>query len=403
MSKKNKTNKKNKCKLKAGQKITFQKVMDGERKALIIENVQNCFFNNGAMGFQSSVKEEYEFINKINYLINLEELRDEQYIKAGQSGKKSKKLLSGIMGKSYFDTEARKKYYYDFIIFSCVTNMPDSYNFASHHYLRNNDEYKSYVSPATRFKNIFHTPESYDKHMKGVNKIILTPDHAITDGSDYYLKGNDKIRGIELHKDINKDCLYRPFSDLHNSAFINKSFYNNRGFILNKGTQNTFALSSFKNSNDKTTGLMKFLKCNNINDITICGIGKENYILDTIKHSKDNKQIKNTFVVIDACKSIGLEVDSNIIKKKIKKDMNSKDYTDKNSYVKLLKKMGGQIVTIDVLMEITQTEQLYKNSSTPTNVKSGLQGLGSLFKQSKKVNMKNKLFTNKKNKGVFSF
>ena len=40
-------NKKKSCKLKAGQKIKFQKVINvekPERKALIIENMQNCFF-----------------------------------------------------------------------------------------------------------------------------------------------------------------------------------------------------------------------------------------------------------------------------------------------------------------------------------------------------------------------
>ena len=40
-------NKKKSCKLKVGQKTKFQKVLNVEnptRKALIIENIQNCFF-----------------------------------------------------------------------------------------------------------------------------------------------------------------------------------------------------------------------------------------------------------------------------------------------------------------------------------------------------------------------
>ena len=130
------------------------------------------------------------------------------------------------------------------------------------------------------------------------------------------MKGNQKIIGIELHRDIDTDCLYRPFTEYHNSVFINKSFYNNRGFILNKGTQDSCAYSSFKHANGKKTKLAKFLKCNKVNNITICGIGKENYILNTIEDAKKFKNIKKTFVVIDACKSIGLEVDNKKISAK---------------------------------------------------------------------------------------
>ena len=34
-----------KCKLKPGQKPRFQKQLDGPRRPLIIENLQNCFFH----------------------------------------------------------------------------------------------------------------------------------------------------------------------------------------------------------------------------------------------------------------------------------------------------------------------------------------------------------------------
>ena len=401
--------KKKSCKLKTGQKINFQKVLNVDkpkRKALIIENVQNCFFLGGSMGFRSNEKDEKDLINKINYLINLEEQNDPQYKKAGLSGKKSKKMLAGLSGESDYSTGSRKKYYYDFIIFSCVANVPDSYKFASHHFLRDPTSYKTYVSPATKMKKIYTLPPPDDKNMKGLDKIILTPDHALTDGSDTKKIGNKNIRGIEIHKDIDINCLYRPFSDIHQSAFINKSFYNNRGFILNKGTQNSLAFSSFKNSNNKNTGLKKFLKCNKVNEITICGIGKENYILDTLKHSQEIKDLDKRFVVLDACKTIGLEIDKKIITKKIKKDINSKDYSDKdNNYYKLLNKLDGEIVTTEALMYLTDTEDIFEKTKPITNIKDSFKGLEGLFSSTKKVEMNNKLFKDKKsseNTGFFS-
>lgn len=412
---KNGKTKKNKCNLKSGQKISFQKYMPGPKRALIIENPQNCFFSKGSMGFMSDSNKDSELIRKINYLINLEEYKDNKHILAGKSGKKSKKLLSTFMGESIFNTGSRKKYYYDIIIFSCVINVPDSVTFSSHHYLRNSSLFKPYSSPTKKIKSKSYIPKFDEKNKYGEDPIILKPDHALTDGSDSYKKGNKKIRGIEIHDDIDKDCLYRPFSNYANNVFIGKSFYNNRGFILNKGKQDTGAYSAFRNLDRKKTGLEKFLKCNKVNTITICGVGRENDILNTIKDSKLIKSIKSTFVVMDACKSLNLEIDELVITEEIKKDMDKEDFENpKNKYSKLVKETGGDLVTIDVLMDITKTDEIYKKSSKVTNLQASISDMSSLFSQNKKVKIKQSLFENKKtkekktkrnnnkNKGIFS-
>ena len=250
-------------------------------------------------------------------------------------------------------------------------------------------------------KKTYALNTSNNKNVKGLDKIILTPDHAITDGSDI---GSNNVKGIEIHQDIDISCLYRPFSDIHSSAFINKSFYNNRGFILNKGTQDSIPFSSFKNSNDKSTGLKKFLECNKVNEITICGIGKD-YILETLNHSRDIKTLKNRFIVLDACKTVGLEIDSKLINKKVKKDINSKDYNDRNNnYYKLLKKFNGEIVTTEVLVLLTDSENSFQKSKSP-NLKDRISGFEGLFKTTKRIEMNNKLFRNKSksNKRIFLY
>ena len=396
-SPKKKSKKNKKCKLKSGQKLNFQKVLKSGKTALIIENVQNCFFSNGSMGFLNNEEDDNKFIKIINYLINLEENNDKKYKMAGKSGKKSKKLMNTITGdKSYFDTGSRKKFYFDIIIFSCIVNRPDSFNFASHHYLRNSSMYKPYIHPAKKYKSTYYIPGNNEEKKYGMKKIVLTPDHALSDGSDFYKKGSEKIRGVDLHRNIDKNSLYRPFSNLHNSAFINKSFYNNRGFILNKGGDNTISYSSFKNADGKKTKLGKFLKCNGVNSVFICGVGKENYVLNTLEDSGSFKNIKQKFVILDAIKNIGLEVDDSIITKKIKKDLTSTEILPKkNSYVKKINKLGGSIITTDILMELTNSEKLFNTMEQPSTIGSSLNSLGTLFSQPKQIKINNELFQNK--------
>jgi hypothetical protein len=133
------------CKLKLGQMVKTQRIRQGGvSRALIVENIQNCFFSKGALGFTStSSSEEKEFVQKINRLINLYE-DDVKYKNAGLTGEKKEKkpiqnIINPLAPPDIYSSGARKKYYYDIIIFTQVANPPDHYSFASHHYLRNED------------------------------------------------------------------------------------------------------------------------------------------------------------------------------------------------------------------------------------------------------------------------
>ena len=69
-------------------------------RALIVENMQNCFFSNGSMAFMSqNSSEEKEFVKTINKLINFN-LKDENYILAGKSGLK-KMFLIQVLERSF--------------------------------------------------------------------------------------------------------------------------------------------------------------------------------------------------------------------------------------------------------------------------------------------------------------
>ena len=53
------------CNLKLGQFIKTHKKREGKTRALIVENMQNCFFDKGAMGFMSqSTAEEKKIRGK---------------------------------------------------------------------------------------------------------------------------------------------------------------------------------------------------------------------------------------------------------------------------------------------------------------------------------------------------
>ena len=63
------------CKFKLGQSLKTHKKRKGYTRALIVENMQNCFFSKGSMGFMSkSSKKEKEFVERINRLINFQEV-----------------------------------------------------------------------------------------------------------------------------------------------------------------------------------------------------------------------------------------------------------------------------------------------------------------------------------------
>ena len=180
-----------KCNLKMGQKLKTQKKKEDKVRALIVENMQNCFFSNGSMAFMNqSSSEEKEFVQKINKLINFT-LKDEKYILAGKSGLK----------KNVFDTGSRKKYFFDIVIFTQTIKSPDHFSFASTHFLNNPTKY-SYFSDGDK-KNIFIK----SKKIKTKEKQFLLPDHALTDGSDRYISGGKELRGVDFHPELDISSL----------------------------------------------------------------------------------------------------------------------------------------------------------------------------------------------------
>ena len=77
----NKTKTKKECNLKPSQRIKTHRIEKGVRRCLIVENMQNCFFQCGSMGFKKRGDERS--FKKVNQLISLHEV-DEKYKKASK-------------------------------------------------------------------------------------------------------------------------------------------------------------------------------------------------------------------------------------------------------------------------------------------------------------------------------
>lgn len=288
-----------------GQKLKTQKKKESTIRALIIENMQNCFFSNGSMAFMSqNSSEEKEFVKTINKLINFN-LRDENYILAGKSGLK----------KNVFDTGSRKKFFYDIIIFTQTIKSPNHFSFASTHFLNNPVKY-SYFSDGDK-KNIFIK----SKKIKMKEKQFLLPDHALTDGSDKYLSGGVELKGIDFHPDLDITSLERPNQNFSENVFINYPRYYNRGYILTKGSAFCNDHSAFYNSDKSVTGLRKFLTCNGVNSITVCGMGREEQVYNTLKDCLRIREIKEIHLLYDATRPINIDVVRLKRKPEILKDM----------------------------------------------------------------------------------
>ena len=380
------------CKL--GQKVKTHVVDREIKRALIVENVQNCFFKGGAMGFMSKgKKDEEDLIKKINYLINLEE-KSIKYKNAGLSGKKTKKgLLSQITNNdnSLFETNSRKKYYYDVIVFSCTTNPPDHFIFASHHNLRNPQQYKLYVESSKKKENSYTGMNKF----QGDNKIILLPDHALTDGSDFHMVGNQKLLGIDFHPDLDLSSLYRPFDNKHKSVFLNKQHYYNRGFIIHKGTTEKGCRSSFLNSDMKTTGLNKFLKCNKIEDLTVCGIGREQSIYLTLIDSLKYKNIKIRTLLSDASRNLGIELPPELFPKNVKKELEKKEEKDigESDFYKFLEKKDINTINTDILIELTKSDDIFSKQQKMGDLKKSISSFETLFSESNYTPPENNLLS----------
>jgi nicotinamidase-related amidase len=279
-------------------------------KALIIVNVQNCFFKGGSMSMISSgdvkqdVADEINLIRRINNLISLQE-KDADYFKAGLAG-------SPILNGSIFETTdpntgnkhlkgtyvsgARKKYFFDHIIYTQNAYPPDSKAFASHHFLREKkgklktlmeqerislEEANQQIHDDTLDKKYWSFVDSsfvnrgmlqYDS----TNNTKLWPDHALIDGSDVIIEGNRCFRGVDLHPKLNLSPLYRPNQNIDSSTYIKKPELDSRGRIMwLQADEKSLPNSAFFNSNNESTGLDTFLKEKGVMDVYVVGLFRD--------------------------------------------------------------------------------------------------------------------------------
>ncbi len=356
--------KEGKCNLKGSQKLKSNRVGKGVRRALIVENMQNCFFQGGSMGFKER-GDEKAFLKKVNRLISLHEV-DENYTKASKTGREKSGLLGQV--KPGIETGTRKKFFFDTIIFTQDGNPPDHWTFASHHFLRKPNQF-DYFSGSNKGKK--KTYKCKGQRCRRQTK-ILQPDHALTDGSDRYKAEEGERIGIEFHPKLDTRSLYRPNSEFHHTAFLKKPIYKNRGFIVFKGTSLADSRSAFQNTLDKKTGLGEFLKCNKINSVFVCGMGRENTVKNTLMDSLNFPFIKERIMVYDATMPVGLDLIKN--KDVYKKTINN------NSFVEELR--GRKITVIpflNILDNVRMGQTKYDKKEPSGAIAKQLSGMESLF------------------------
>lgn len=360
------------CKFKLGQALKTHKKSKGFTRALIVENMQNCFFSKGAMGFMSkSSKDEKKFVDRINRLINFQE-EDEQYRKAGLSGKEVKSKKNILSSEGEFETGTRKKYFFDMIIFTQIANNPDHFSFASTYYLDNPGLFKSFSSKDEGAA--FITSKSKLKQ-KGKSKIYLLPDYALTDGADSYVNQGKNVKGIDFHSDLDISSLERPNQQFNPNVFINSTRYYNRGYIITKGNDNSNCHSAFYNSNNKSTGLDNFLKCNNVKSVSVCGIGREEHIYNTLADSLQFNFLEERIVLHDATKPINIDLAKFRKKKKLLQAMQSDDI-EGNIFLKQYFNKGIKVYNSDNLFLLVNDIEMKTNM----NKMSRLESLETTFK-----------------------
>lgn len=362
-------NQENSNKKKCAKKVYSHRIENEVKRCLIVENMQNCYFKGGSMGFKSR-GDERKLVKKINNLIALHEV-DEKYKKASKSGRQKKKLLGGI--DEGIDTGSRKKNYFDIIIFTQDGNPPDHWSLASHHYLRDTKTYDFFAGSTKGKKKTF---KCAGKKCKKKTKILL-PEHAMTDGSDRYMSDGKERIGIEFHPNLDIRSLYRPSSQFHNSVFIKKPLNYNRGFIVFKGGVKTTGRSAFENSINKKTGLGDFLNCNGINSLFVCGMGRESSVTNSLHDSLKLKKITERVIVYDATMPIGIDYlgDKSVFKNTI----------EKNKYVNDLRKKGIKIVSLDSLVSIVKKGETIHDREKPAGTLSkSLRSMENLFSSSTK-------------------
>lgn len=282
----------------------------GRKTALLVVNVQNCFFSGGAMAMFSSgkhsedVENEKNLIRKINNLISLYE-EDQDYFNAGLGGSP---VMKGVIevktdpstGMKYLDgsyhTGARKKYFFDHIIYTQTAYPPDHSSFASHHYLR---EKKQKLKDMMEMESIslkdamekltddqldmyywsFVNTNFENKGMTQFNKNTNTKlwsDHALTDGNDVIIENRKCFRGIDFHPKLNLAPLYCPNPNINPQVYINPPVFDGRGKIIwMGGDDQTTPRSAFMNNLNESTGLLEYLNSKNVEELYIVGMFRD--------------------------------------------------------------------------------------------------------------------------------
>ena len=334
-------------------------------RCLIIEDMQNCFFRKGAMAFKNKVSGDL-ILRKINTLINLTEKKDKKYEKAGKSG------VSG----AEIETGSRQKFYYDFIIYTMTINPPDHWSFASHHYLRDSKKYKAFSEKKTKkLRNTYLPPKTSKRNNK---ERYLLPNHALTDGSNSYKMSDGNLLGIDFHNLLDIKPLFRPLEKISTRAVINKPKFDNRGFVIIKGGNVIGSHSAFFNTKNKDTGLSAFLKKNKVSSISVCGVGRETSIYDTLVDSNKFNFIKERIIIYDA--TLPLDIDKLKIKK-MSKDF-KKENIKGNKWLKSLKDKHN-VNSIDTLFlfEDTESAELYQDTEKPNITKLRIKSVEKFFKK----------------------
>ena len=157
-------------------------------------------------------------------------------------------------------------------------------------------------------------------------------------------------------------------------VFIKEPEYDNRGFILFKGSVKADGSSAFKNSIDEPTGLKEFLECNEVNSLFFCGIGREGSIQNSLMDSADMKFLEERVLVYDSTLPVGIDYlgDKDVFKKSI----------DKNKYVDKLREKNIRVINLSELMFfISSGKTIHDNPPLPKDqVGKALTSMENLFK-----------------------
>ncbi len=282
----------------------------GKKTALIVVNVQNCFFRGGAMAMFPSektsedIEKEKNLIRRINNLIGLYE-EDEDYFNAGLGGSPVIKGEINVKtdpstGMKHLDgtypTGSRKKYFFDHIVYTQTAFPADHHTFASYHYLR---EKKQRIKDIMESQSINYedahkkiTDDQLDKYYWGfVNTNFensgmiqydeetgskLWPDHALLDGTDVVIENKRCYRGIDFHPRLNLAPLYCPNQNLNPQVYINPPVFDGRGKVVwLLGDDQTSPRSAFLNNINQSTGLLEYLQDKNIEEIYVVGMFRD--------------------------------------------------------------------------------------------------------------------------------